>query len=211
MSKPYSSRAFNFGVPDEPRGRVGMPLCMQQVFWLIARLLSLPSLSVDNWQLASDLDTKQTILQITAAGLCRTLTYFPWLNAGAKVVLFSLFSKFIAMFLDYIFISSQVPCKLGDHYRRSLGLLWAFCGSYVSNICASIIMLQKSSARKGFCAEDWRIWRVKWYIQHAGSAVFTRLPAWVCFFWKKFSRAEGCAEDFIWDCVSEFIVLWVCF
>ena len=32
MSKPYSSRAFNFGVPDEPRGRVGMPLCMQQVF-----------------------------------------------------------------------------------------------------------------------------------------------------------------------------------
>lgn len=51
MSKPYSSRAFNFGVPDEPRGRVGMPLCMQQVFWLIARLLSLPSLSVDSWQL----------------------------------------------------------------------------------------------------------------------------------------------------------------
>ena len=32
------------------------------------------------------------------------------------------------MFLDYIFISSQVPCKLGDHYRRSLGLLWAFGG-----------------------------------------------------------------------------------
>ena len=47
-------------------------------------------------------------------------------------------------------------------------------------------MLQKSSAQKGFCAEDWRIWRVKWYIQHAGSIVFTRLPAWVCFFEKSF-------------------------
>ena len=84
MSKPYSSRAFNFGVPDEPRGRVGMPLCMQQVFWLIARLLSLPSLSVDNWQLASDLDTKQTILQITAAGLCRNFTCFPKSECGCK-------------------------------------------------------------------------------------------------------------------------------
>ena len=51
-------------------------------------------------------------------------------------------------------------------------------------------MLQKSSARKGFCAEDWRIWRVKWYIQHAGSIVFTRLPAWVCFFEKSFLRAK---------------------
>ena len=51
-------------------------------------------------------------------------------------------------------------------------------------------MLQKSSARKGFCAEDWRIWRVKWYIQHAGSAVFTRLPAWVYFFEKSFLRAK---------------------
>ena len=47
-------------------------------------------------------------------------------------------------------------------------------------------MLQKSSARKGFCAEDWRIWWVKWYIQHAGSVVFTRLPAWVYFFEKSF-------------------------
>ena len=51
-------------------------------------------------------------------------------------------------------------------------------------------MLQKSSARKGFCAEDWRIWRVKWYIQHAGSAVFTRLPAWGYFFEKSFLRAK---------------------
>ena len=51
-------------------------------------------------------------------------------------------------------------------------------------------MLQKSSARKGFCAEGWRMWRVKWYIQHAGSIVFTRLPAWVYFFEKSFLRAK---------------------
>ena len=58
-------------------------------------------------------------------------------------------------------------------------------------------MLQKSSARKGFCAEDWSIWRVKWYIQHAGSAVFTRLPAWVYFFLKKVSSREDCAEEWM--------------
>ena len=23
-----------------------------------------------------------------------------------------------------------------------------------------------------FCAKDWKFWRVKWYIQHAGSVVF---------------------------------------
>ena len=51
-------------------------------------------------------------------------------------------------------------------------------------------MLQKSSARKGFCAEDWRIWSVKWYIQYAGSVVFTGLPAWVYFFEKSFLRAK---------------------
>ena len=28
-----------------------------------------------------------------------------------------------------------------------------------------------------FCAKDWKFWRVKWYIQHAGSVVFTILPA----------------------------------
>jgi hypothetical protein len=59
----------------------------------------------------------------------------------------------------------------------------------------SIIMLQKSSARKGFCAEGLRFWRVKWYIQYARSVVFAGLPAWVYFFEKKFSRAEGCAES----------------
>ena len=46
-----------------------------------------------------------------------------------------------------------------------------------------------------FCAEGWRIWRVKWYIQHAGSICITRVSARMYFFEKKFSRAEGCAED----------------
>ena len=52
-------------------------------------------------------------------------------------------------------------------------------------------MLQKSSVRKGFCAEDWRFWRVKWYIQHAGSVVFTNLPAWVYFFEKSFRMPKN--------------------
>ena len=47
-------------------------------------------------------------------------------------------------------------------------------------------MLQKSSARKGFCAEDWRIWRVKWYIQHAEALVLQMLPH-RCIFLKKVS------------------------
>ena len=47
-------------------------------------------------------------------------------------------------------------------------------------------MLQKSSALKEFCAEDWRIWRVKWHIQHAGSVVFTKLPERGYFFEKSF-------------------------
>ena len=51
-------------------------------------------------------------------------------------------------------------------------------------------MLQKSSALKGFCAEDGRTWKVKWYVQHAGSAVYTGLPTWVYFFEKKFLRAK---------------------
>ena len=66
-------------------------------------------------------------------------------------------------------------------------------------------MLQKSSARKMFCAEGWKFWMVKWYIQYAGNAVFTKLPA-CCVFRKKFSCAESCAEDFLVLCL-EFILL----
>ena len=51
--------------------------------------------------------------------------------------------------------------------------------------CVSIIMLQKSSARKGFCAEGLRIWRVKWYIQNAGIICITRVSARMYFFLKK--------------------------
>ena len=56
-------------------------------------------------------------------------------------------------------------------------------------------MLQKSSALKVFCAEDWRFLNGKWYMKHAEVAVITT-SAWVCFFSKKFSCAEDCAEDF---------------
>ena len=44
MSKPYSSRAFNFGVPDEPRGRVGCSLtecgCKGNHFFFIIQIYS---------------------------------------------------------------------------------------------------------------------------------------------------------------------------
>ena len=37
-------------------------------------------------------------------------------------------------------------------------------------------MLQKSSAQKGFCAEDGRTWRVKWYVQYAETSVLQEFP-----------------------------------
>ena len=63
-------------------------------------------------------------------------------------------------------------------HRTKQGDLWEIFGLSVAFYKrVSIIMLQKSSARKGFCAEGWKFWMVKWYIQHAGSVVFTMLPA----------------------------------
>ena len=73
-----------------------------------------------------------------------------------------------------------------------MGFLWL----PVSNICASIIMLQKSSARKGFCAEGLRIWIVKWYIYNAGSVVFTMFPARVYFFEKSLRVPKICLTDY---------------
>ena len=68
--------------------------------------------------------------------------------------------------------------KFSVGFGTTIADLWDICGLSVAfYIRVSIIMLQKSSARKGFCAEGWRFWRVKWYIQHAGSAVFTGYPA----------------------------------
>ena len=86
------------------------------------------------------------------------------------------------MFLDYIFISSQVPCKLGDHYRRSLGLLWAFCGSYVSNICASIMMLQKVAAMVNKVAADlrFRACKVRWLLMKIFFAIAASSAAIFC-------------------------------
>ena len=46
-----------------------------------------------------------------------------------------------------------------------MGDLWAFYKR------VSIIMLQKSSARKGFCAEGWRFLSGKWYMKHAEVAM----------------------------------------
>ena len=64
-------------------------------------------------------------------------------------------------------------------------------GEYCFSIPFSIIMLQKSSAFWCFCAADWRFRREKWYIKHAGSVVFTILPAWVYFFENVFRFPKG--------------------
>ena len=50
-------------------------------------------------------------------------------------------------------------------FGNTIGDPWEFCGLSVAFYKrVSIIMLQKSSARKGFCAEDWRVWGEMWYI-----------------------------------------------
>ena len=101
-------------------------------------------------------------------------------------------------------------------------------------------MLQKSSARKGFSSEkslainrssllgeirrfsmrlivraigrDKTIVNVaiEIHLKQAEGVDYQSLPLG-CFFVIFFLRAESCAEDFIWDCVSEFIVLLVLF
>ena len=60
----------------------------------------------------------------------------------------------------------RVPCGIGDHDRRSVGHLWAFCGFSVSNICASIIMMQKVAANVDNVAADlcFRASEVRWLL-----------------------------------------------
>ncbi len=80
-----------------------------------------------------------------------------------------------------------------------VGFLWLLCFTFhlplftfpfLVFLYASIIMMQKSSARKWFCAEDWKMWRVKWYIQHAEASVLQEFPCECIFFEKKFLRAK---------------------
>ena len=76
----------------------------------------------------------------------------------AKVILFCDIDKY---FYDRLCFFRKLPASFGT----TIGDLWEICGLSVAFYKRiSIIMLQKSSARKGFCAEGWRIWRVKWYI-----------------------------------------------
>ena len=50
-------------------------------------------------------------------------------------------------------------------FGNTIGDLWEFCGLSVAFYKrVSIIMLQKSSARKVFCAEDWGFGRGKGYL-----------------------------------------------
>ena len=60
----------------------------------------------------------------------------------------------------------KITYKFRDHHRRSVGLLWAFCGFSVSNICASIIMMQKVAANVDNVAADlcFRASEVRWLL-----------------------------------------------
>ena len=63
--------------------------------------------------------------------------------------------------------------KFPVSFGSTIGDLWDICGLSVAFYKrVSIIMLQKSSARKGFCAEGWRFLSGKWYIKHAEVAMF---------------------------------------
>ena len=72
---------------------------------------------------------------------------------------------------DLLFRVSKVRLLLSEKYFEIAATSAAiFCASiYYSNAVFSALCY--------FCAEDLRKRRVKWYIQHAGSVVFTKLPA----------------------------------
>ena len=71
----------------------------------------------------------------------------------------------------------------------------ALAASSADFLCASIYYSNAvSSAFCCFCAEDWRNWRKKWYIQQTEAPVLQELTReW--FFWKEFVCAEYNAED----------------
>ena len=57
-------------------------------------------------------------------------------------------------------------------FGTTIGDLWEIYGLSVAFYkCASIIMLQKSSARMGFCAEGWGFLSGMWNIKHAEVAI----------------------------------------
>ena len=89
--------------------------------------------------------------------------------------------------VGYLWLSghSQVDYGLGDHFAITVAHLLPKCalsmGFQFSPFrfpCASIYYSgAEYSAFWCFRAKDWRFWRVKWYIQYAGSLVFTDHPA----------------------------------
>ena len=80
---------------------------------------------------------------------------------ATKVMLFCDIDKYF-----YDRLCPKITYKFRDHDRRSVGLLWAFCGFSVSNICASIIMMQKVAANVDNVAADlcFRASEVRWLL-----------------------------------------------
>ena len=85
-------------------------------------------------------------------------TFSRKLLSGAKLVIFlHIYKEKGRKFFDNLhFVKSGVKFPAG--FGTTIGDLWDICGLSVAFYKrASIIMLQKSSARKGFCAEGLRI------------------------------------------------------
>ena len=81
--KPYEKPSVHVLSPI-PRERSTNACSRSSDLLLVCSAFPACQLIVDNWQLASDLDMEQTILQITAAGLCQNLTGFPKTECGCK-------------------------------------------------------------------------------------------------------------------------------
>ena len=108
---PIPRERSTSGSPTSLVGEWGCPYACSRSSDLLLVCLAFPAcqLIVDNWQLASDLDTKQTILQITAAGLCRILTCFPYTECGCKgnhfFFIIQIYGNIFGLYLHLILIS----------------------------------------------------------------------------------------------------------
>ena len=82
-------------------------------------------------------------------------TFSRKLLSGAKLVIFlHIYKEMGRKFFDNLhFVKSGIKFPAG--FGTTIGHLWDICGLSVGFLYrVSIIMLQKSSAQKAFCAED---------------------------------------------------------
>ena len=117
------------------------------------------------------------------------------LLSGAKLVIFlHIYKELNRKFFDNLhFVKSGVKFPAG--FGSTIGDLWEICG-----LSVAFLMRLYNSAAKIFGAEGvlrrrLEILEGKMVYTTRGSICITRVSARMYFFEKKFSRAEGCAED----------------